>query len=225
MKTTPATRTRLELESLDGRIVPATIAYSAGVVTITGDPLYDTCTVTQTGPTTLKVAVRSTVPASSISFTKTRLYTASAVNKIVFFGGAGADRFTNHTSKPSYASGDGGNDVLIGGSGRDTFAGGSGNDTLLGVAGNDTLFGGDGNDYLNGGAGNDYLVGESGDDKLYGLGGQDRLYGVAGKDELHGGLDGQRDFLYGGSSGDRFKSDGAIEFFFDYIPAQGDTII
>jgi Ca2+-binding RTX toxin-like protein len=257
MKTTPTTTSRLALESLDGRIVPATIAYNSVLqsVTVTGDALFDTCTVTSI-PGAIRVMVKSSVPASSISFTQTREYAASAVSRIEFLGGDGNDRFVNHTSKNSTAHGQRGNDVLIGGSGmgilagqdgndnlqgrsgNDSLNGGNGNDVLYGEAGNDILAGVSGSDYLNGGAGNDRLQGGDGNDRLFGETGNDKLYGEAGNDELHGGQDGVADSLFGGLGADKFKSEMRavvvppgvpalrnIELFMDFSPSQLDMII
>ncbi|NES24392.1 MAG: calcium-binding protein, partial [Symploca sp. SIO3E6] len=62
-------------------------------------------------------------------------------------------------------SGNGGNDILIGGPKKDTIYGNNGNDSLYGQGGNDYLNGGTGNDYLNGGTGNDWMYGGSGNDR------------------------------------------------------------
>jgi Ca2+-binding RTX toxin-like protein len=229
MKTTPTTtRSRLELESLDGRVMPATITLNTGVVTIKGDALFDVATVQQFQGM-IRVAVQSTVPGSSISFSQARLFTPAAVQKVVFIGGAGNDRFSNTSTTPSDAFGQGGNDVLLGGTTSDYLQGGDGNDTLYGSSGADTLLGG---------AGNDQLLGQGGHDKLYGQGGVDVLNGGAGDDELHGGLDGVRDSLTGGPGADKFKAEMKvvmvppgipslknIERFLDRTPAQGDTTI
>jgi len=55
------------------------------------------------------------------------------------------------------ASGDSGNNLLVGT---------AGNDTLLGLAGNDTLSGAAGDDWLEGGTGQDNLTGGSGADRF-----------------------------------------------------------
>ncbi|MCW1430171.1 beta strand repeat-containing protein [Novosphingobium sp. JCM 18896] len=64
------------------------------------------------------------------------------------------------------ATGNFGNDTLIGTSAENTLYGGTGNDVLLGKGGNDTLYGGDGNDTLNGNDGANRLFGEAGNDTL-----------------------------------------------------------
>ncbi|MBI1315205.1 hypothetical protein GC176_28270 [bacterium] len=87
---------------------------------------------------------------------------------IVFTGGDGNDRFdASLATGVVNLTGNGGDDVLIGGSANDTLNGGSGKDELIGGLGNDlvqgqgstgdTLDGGDGDDTLNGGSGNDLI--------------------------------------------------------------------
>jgi len=61
-------------------------------------------------------------------------------------------------------TGNGLNNILVGGSAADTINGNEGNDVLVGNAGNDTLNGGSGNDLLIGGLGNDTLTGGAGSD-------------------------------------------------------------
>lgn len=140
----------------------------------------------------------------------------AVVTAASFSGGAGNDEFVNYTGLQGSIYGGTGNDTLTGGSGGDMISGDMGNDILSGGAGNDSLYGGGdndmldgwtGNDMVNGGAGNDVLYGWTGDDYLYGEGGQDTLYGEDGNDYLHGGIDGVRDYLYGGAGADRFAAD------------------
>jgi uncharacterized delta-60 repeat protein len=87
---------------------------------------------------------------------------------IIFSGDDGNDLFTGIAATgPLSLTGNGGDDVLIGGSANDTLNGGSGKDELVGNSGDDslsgnggtgdTLDGGDGDDTLNGGAGNDVI--------------------------------------------------------------------
>src|SRR5262249_54000712 len=59
---------------------------------------------------------------------------------IVRFGGlAGDDKLTNYTAIATDASGNAGNDTLIGGDGNDYLNGGDGNDVLKGNGGNDLI--------------------------------------------------------------------------------------
>jgi uncharacterized delta-60 repeat protein len=66
------------------------------------------------------------------------------------------------------ASGNRGNDTILGHDGRNFLSGSAGDDTLSGLAGDDGLNGGDGNDTLQGGADNDYMQGEAGNDTIDG---------------------------------------------------------
>ena len=83
-----------------------------------------------------------------------------------------------------WSTGDGGDDIFVGGAGGDALYGRSGWDWLDGRGGNDHLDGGDGNDTLIGGAGEDTLLGGAGDDYLAGGDGTDGLHGGAGNDVL-----------------------------------------
>ncbi|WP_020470607.1 C39 family peptidase [Zavarzinella formosa] len=71
-----------------------------------------------------------------------KTYSADQVKRIVFYGKDGQDTFTNDTSLPSTAYGDGGGDELTGGSGKDILIGGAGEDILEGRGGDDDLRGG-----------------------------------------------------------------------------------
>jgi Ca2+-binding RTX toxin-like protein len=86
------------------------------------------------------------------------VFDAAEVRAIEFRGGPGNDLFLNNTAIPSFAAGDEGNDVLIGGSNVDVLYGDAGNDCLMGHDGDDALSGGGGFDSLVGGAGNDWLI-------------------------------------------------------------------
>jgi Ca2+-binding RTX toxin-like protein len=105
------------------------------------------------------------------------------VQKIFFYGLDGNDTFTNDTSKPCYAAGGRGDDILTGGWGADDLHGGADSDELYGRSGNDTAYGDAGSDLLVGGSGSDYLVSKD---------------GTAGNDDVYGGnLDGTR--IFGGN--------------------------
>ncbi len=102
-----------------------------------------------------------------------------------------------------WTTGDGGDDIFVGGasgdylygrSGWDWLDGRSGNDYLDGGDGNDTLIGRDGEDTLIGGAGDDYLSGGQGTDSLDGGAGNDILADFVGSEVLQGG-DGDDTFL------------------------------
>lgn len=155
-------RPRLGVENLEGRVVmsanplpPAGISQSAGILYINGGSADDAAVVTQQG-SQINVTLDSTTYVTSFVLgnsydvpftTRTQAtYSASAVNKVVFYGWDGNDSFTNKTPLAATALGQDGDDKLVGGSGTDTLDGGTGNDTLNGGAGSDTLDGGSGND-------------------------------------------------------------------------------
>jgi Ca2+-binding RTX toxin-like protein len=80
---------------------------------------------------------------------------------------------------------------LFGGAGNDVLTGGSGNDQLFGQAGNDTLLGKGGFDLLFGGSETDTLTGGDADDQVFGQGGDDRMIWNPGDDtDLNEGADG-----------------------------------
>jgi len=97
-------------------------------------------------------------------------------------------------------SGEGGEDVLLGGGGSDRLSGGADLDVLLGDAGKVELTGGlpsivtgegnagDGVDTLTGEGGNDLLLGGGGGDRLAGGTGHDVLMGDTGRVVLSGGV-------------------------------------
>ena len=93
------------------------------------------------------------------------------------------------------ASGNGGDDVLVGTEVGDLLEGNDGDDALLGGGGDDYLVGGGGGDSLSGAGGRDLLSGGDGDDVLSGGGGSDQLTGDGGTDTLDGG--GGRDLCSG----------------------------
>ncbi|MGF1581917.1 MAG: calcium-binding protein, partial [Gemmataceae bacterium] len=62
--------------------------------------------------------------------------------------------------------------------------------------------------------GNDYLSAGSDNDYLYGNDGRDTMYGSSGDDYLDGGIDGDADYLHGGSGKDRFRQ----ELYTDWFP-------
>lgn len=101
--------------------------------------------------------------------------------KVMFEGNLGNDYFRNNAPALSV--------VAYGGTAATAFA----------------AFGIDGNDMLIGGSNADVLYGGTGHDSLYGMRGYDRLYGGAGNDYLDAALDGNIDYLQGGTGMDSFK--------------------
>ena len=116
-------------------------------------------------------------------------------------GEAGDDRIIGNDNLQTFYGGEG-SDVLIGLGGFDTLFGEAGDDFVYGGRDNDVVTGGDGNDVVRGNRGNDLLIG---DDGTAGDG-SDRIYGGGGNDELRGG--GARDFLLG-ENGNDFLDGGA----------------
>jgi Ca2+-binding RTX toxin-like protein len=159
----------LGLEELNRRDVPsATAAFQGQVLVITGDAAADTVVVANAGNNQIQV----TIDGQAMP-----LIPASFLQGVIFYGGDGDDIFVNATSVPAVASGQGGNDILVGT-----------------AAGANVFLGGDGNDVLVGGAGNDVLFGEGGDDVLFGGAGRDVVFGGPGRDDELGGHDANDQF-------------------------------
>jgi Calpain family cysteine protease/RTX calcium-binding nonapeptide repeat (4 copies) len=202
----PDSRSTLSFESLEKRqLLAAAISYdaSADIITITGSGIADNAFVNY-------VAGGISVITWDVSSSNQRTTSLSEpVKEIRFYGNAGNDWFQNDTSIKTVATGNGGNDQLVGGSAADRLYGGTGNDFLFGRGGDDQVEGYEGDDKLDGGDGNDTLDASWGNDNLYGVAGADNLIGGPGYDMLDGGagkdklLGGQgNDFLYGGTEAD-----------------------
>ena len=154
------------LESLDYRVMPAvsaTFSPAAGLLTVTGDALNNTITVSR------NAAGSILVNDGAIKILGGQA-TAANTTLIQLFGLGGNDNLslneTNGALPKANIFGGAGNDIITGGSGNDLLFGESGNDTLLGKGGNDLLFGGDGTDVLTGGTGTDQIFGQSGNDRM-----------------------------------------------------------
>ncbi len=85
-----------------------------------------------------------------------------------------------------FYSGQGGDDVLIGGQATNFLSGGGDSDRLYGGRYADTLDGGRGTDRLEAMQGDDVLLGKAGNDKLFGGNGNDTLNGGQDADTLRG---------------------------------------
>ena len=159
-------RFQLRLDELDPRIVPAVTASflpGPGVLTIIGDSLNNTITVSRDAAGQIlvnggAVAVQGGTP------------TVANTASVQVFGQGGNDTITlneaNGALPAALLFGGAGNDILTGGSGGDQLHGDAGNDILLGKGGLDSLFGGDGSDILTGGDGDDQVFGEAGNDRM-----------------------------------------------------------
>src|SRR5690348_7211873 len=194
LRRSPARKPRLksramEVETLSARLTPAvTASFSAGSLTVFGDNLDNTITVSRNAAGTLLVNGGAvTVKGGTPTVANTAL--------IQVFGQGGNDNITLNEASGALPRanlfGSAGNDVLTGGSGNDMLFGQSGNDTLLGKGGFDLLFGGSENDTLTGGDADDQVFGESGNDRMIWNPGDDTDLneGGAGTDtvEVNGG--------------------------------------
>ncbi len=153
-------------ESLEARLAPAVTAVFApgtGVLTVRGDALDNTISISRNAAGNLlvnggAVAIKGGAP------------TVANVALIQAFGLGGNDTIvldeTNGALPRANLFGGAGNDVLTGGSSADQLFGQGGNDTLLGKGGVDFLFGGANQDVLTGGDGDDLIFGESGNDRM-----------------------------------------------------------
>jgi Ca2+-binding RTX toxin-like protein len=178
---------RIMFETLENRLmfdsnpldpqVPEGISFNNGIVAIKGAASADTTVVSLVNRqlhVTLKRVIWMTTDWGSGPVTvedAAQTFNPASVQKVVFYGLGNDDKFTNETSKPSYASGGSGNDELTGGSGIDELHGNGEDDELFGRGGNDSVFGGSGSDLLVGGTGSDYLHakdGNAGNDTLFG---------------------------------------------------------
>lgn len=164
-KTRNPNRTRT-FERLDQRTVlsvTATFTPGTGTLSVFGDSLDNTITVSR------DVAGRILVNGGAVSITG-GTSTVANTTLISVFGQAGNDKISldeaNGALPAANLFGGDGNDILTGGSGNDMLFGQTGNDTLLGKGGNDQLFGGAGNDTLTGGTGDDQVFGEAGNDRM-----------------------------------------------------------
>ena len=116
----PSLRTRLNVQDLEARTVPATVAsLSAGTLAVTGTIGNDKLTVTEANG-------RLTVPGVMIQYSGV-LYNsipAAWAGRVYVFGSDGNDTIDVHTVTRKA--------TIIGGRGNDTITGGAGNDDLYG---------------------------------------------------------------------------------------------
>ncbi|MFK7769483.1 MAG: matrixin family metalloprotease [Mariniblastus sp.] len=169
----------LVFNKLEDRNLLAGISFDAGTgtVTVAGDGTDNTGAFAQVDPVTYR---------ASLNGFSSRDFTILEVNKIVFIGFGGDDKFTNATGVEGQLLGNNGNDELNGGSGFDLINGGAGNDVMRGNAGNDRIVSGFGNDNVRGGDGNDSIFGTGGLNNLHGEAGNDTIYGGNEADTIFG---------------------------------------
>src|SRR4051812_26856427 len=165
-----------------------TASFSGGVLTVNGDALNNTITVSRNAAGQILVNGGA---ATALGGTPTGAHTTT----IQVFGLDGNDTITlseaNGALPKANLFGGAGNDVLTGGSGNDQLFGQAGNDTLLGKGGVDLLFGGTENDTLTGGDADDQAFGQSGNDRMIWNPGDDTDLNEGGDDtdtvEVNGG--------------------------------------
>src|SRR5262245_51046147 len=166
-------RPALLLRELDSRLTPAvTASFSsgAGVLSIFGDNLNNTITISRNAAGGLLVNGGA---VNVLGGTHTVANTAL----IQVFGQGRNDTTTLAEATRALPAAN-----LFGGAGNDTLTGGSGNDQIFGQGGNDTLLGKGGFDFLFGGSENDVLTGGDADDQVFGQAGDDRMIWNPGDD-------------------------------------------
>lgn len=137
--TTPSGRVTLSLSALEAREVPAVTASfipSAGVLSVFGDNLDNTITVSRDAAGDILVNGGA---VKMLGGTPTVANTA----QIQVFGQAGNDVISLDEANGALPQA-----LLLGGAGNDTITGGDGNDVLIGGSGQDVLDGGTGDNIL-----------------------------------------------------------------------------
>jgi Ca2+-binding RTX toxin-like protein len=170
--------------------VVASFSPSTGILTVFGDALDNTITISRNAAGTILVN-GGAVPVLG--------GTPTVANTVLIqaFGQGGNDTISLDESNGALPRAN-----LFGGTGNDTLTGGSGADQLFGQSGNDTLLGRGGFDYLFGGADHDTLTGGDGDDQVFGESGNDRMVWNPGDDtDLNEGGDGTDTVEVNGGNG------------------------
>jgi len=154
--------------------VPASAAvsssFSSGVLTVNGDSLNNTITISRNAAGTILVNGGAVAVVGGTP-------TVANTSLIRVFGLGGQDVISLNEANGALPRAN-----LFGGAANDTLTGGSGGDQLFGQAGNDTLLGRGGFDLLFGGSDNDTLTGGDADDQAFGQGGTDRMIWNPGDD-------------------------------------------
>src|SRR6476646_7241046 len=96
---------------------------STGTLTIQGTDTHDDTVLVYVNHRGGPYSDLLTVALSNINLPRVAAYDPSEVTKIVFYGYGGNDTFDNRTSRPVFADGGAGTDMLLGGSGNDYFLG------------------------------------------------------------------------------------------------------
>jgi Ca2+-binding RTX toxin-like protein len=153
-----------------GAATTASFSPASGTLTVFGDNLNNTITISRNAAGNLLVN-GGAVPVQG--GTPTVANTAL----IQVFGQGGNDTITLDEASGALPRAN-----LFGGANNDTLTGGSGGDMLFGQSGNDTLLGKGGFDFLFGGSENDTLTGGDADDQVFGESGNDRMIWNPGDD-------------------------------------------
>jgi Ca2+-binding RTX toxin-like protein len=154
----------------DFSILAVSGSFSSGIVTLIGDALDNTITVSRNAAGTI-LANGGAIPILGGT------PTVANTSLIQVFGLGGNDTITLNESNGALPRAN-----LFGGAGNDTITGGSGGDMLFGQNDNDVLLGKGGFDFLFGGAGDDVLTGGDADDQVFGESGNDHMIWNPGDD-------------------------------------------
>ena len=180
--------------------VPANAAvsstFSNGVLTVNGDALNNTITISRDAAGTILVNGGAVAVVGGTP-------TVANTSLVQVFGLDGQDVISLNQANGALPRAN-----LFGGGANDTLTGGAGDDQLFGQAGNDTLLGGGGFDFLFGGADNDTMTGGDADDQVFGQSGTDRMIWNPGDDtDLNeGGVGGDTVEVNGGGGGEQFTT-------------------
>jgi serralysin len=150
------------IESLESRrLLTAQV-----VLQIIGTDASDLIVVAQSG-NTITVTENSGTP---------QVFQVGQISRVSIASGSGNDRIDCTTLKVRLsASGENGDDTIIGSEASDRIDGGDGEDSILGGKGSDKIRGQDENDTVRGGKGNDTVEGNEGEDFITGDEGNDLL--------------------------------------------------
>ena len=151
-------------------LLAVTASFQAGVLSIVGDALDNSITISRNAAGAILVNGGAVAVAGGTP-------TVANVSQIRVFGQGGNDTLSLNEASGALPSAH-----LFGGTGNDALTGGSGGDQLFGQAGNDMLFGKGGLDFLFGGNDNDTLTGGDVDDQVFGESGNDRMVWNPGDD-------------------------------------------
>ncbi len=150
--------------------VTASFNSQAGVLSVTGDALDNSITISRDAAGRILVNGGAVVVAGGTP-------TVANTSLIQALGQGGSDTVSLDESGGTLPRAN-----LFGGSAGDTLTGGAGDDLLFGQAGDDTLLGRGGFDFLFGGPLTDTLTGGDADDQVFGEGGNDRMVWNPGDD-------------------------------------------